>query len=74
MVNAAYNLQLKKALTTYNTAFDYNGDWFVNTADNLQFKNSQSTSFRGWVRQSKRARPQVNVHRGYVLKELARQS
>ena len=49
MVNAADNFQLKTALTTYNSAFDSNGDGVVNAADNFQLKGQQSISFVGFT-------------------------
>ncbi len=46
-VNAADNLQLKKALTTYNPAFDSNADGAVNAADNLAFKKDLTVAYFG---------------------------
>ncbi len=46
-VNAADNLQLKKALTNYNPAFDSNADGAVNAADNLAFKKDLTAGFFG---------------------------
>jgi hypothetical protein len=39
-VNTGDSFQFKKALTTYNPAFDYNDDGFVNTGDSFQFKKA----------------------------------
>jgi Beta-propeller repeat/Dockerin type I domain len=38
-----------QALTTYNAAFDYNQDGFVNAADNTQFKNDLRLGFSGFT-------------------------
>ncbi len=46
-VNALDNLQLKKALTTYNPAFDSNGDGAVNALDNLAFKKDLTVAYFG---------------------------
>ena len=35
------------ALSTYNAAFDYNGDGVINASDKFMFKQSQSISFLG---------------------------
>jgi len=39
VVNAADNGQLKRAITTYNSAFDSDGNGAVNALDNGRFKN-----------------------------------
>ncbi len=46
-VNAIDNLQLKKALTTYNPAFDSNADGAVTAIDNLKFKNDLAIAYFG---------------------------
>src|ERR1700685_3265239 len=47
VVNAADNLQFKKALTSYNPAFDSNEDGTVNAADNLAFKKDLTVGYAG---------------------------
>ncbi len=46
-VTAADNLQLKKALTAYNPAFDSNADGAVTAADNLAFKKDLTVAYFG---------------------------
>ncbi len=46
-VTATDNLQLKKALTTYNAAFDFNADGAVTAADNLAFKKDLTVAYFG---------------------------
>ncbi len=46
-VNAADNLQFKKALTTYNPAFDSNADGAVTAIDNLAFKKDLTVAYFG---------------------------
>ncbi len=47
VVNALDNLALKKAIGTYNPAFDSNGDGAVNALDNLAFKKDLIIAFFG---------------------------
>ncbi len=47
VVNAADNLQLKKAITTYNPAFDSNADGAVTATDNLAFKKDLTVAYFG---------------------------
>ncbi len=46
-VTAIDNLQLKKALTTYNPAFDSNADGAVTALDNLAFKKDLIVAYFG---------------------------
>ena len=45
IINAADNLQFKKAMIRYNPVFDSNADGTVNAADNLQFKRYQALNY-----------------------------
>ncbi len=47
VVNALDNLALKKAIATYNPAFDSNGDGAVNALDNLAFKKDLIIAYFG---------------------------
>ncbi len=47
VVNAADNLQLKKAITNYNPAFDSNADGAVTALDNLAFKKDLIVAYFG---------------------------
>ncbi len=46
-VNAADSLQFKKALVTYNPAFDSNADGSVTASDNLVFKKDLTVAYFG---------------------------
>ncbi len=47
VVNAVDNLQLKKAITNYNPAFDSNADGAVTALDNLAFKKDLTVAYFG---------------------------
>ncbi len=47
VVNAVDNLALKKAITTYNPAFDSNTDGAVTAIDNLAFKKDLTVAYFG---------------------------